>query len=112
MSAGLSVRIRKRLPGFTLDVAWEAGDEVGVDLRGVPRLHRELLRDLPVDQDHELVRLVQALDQLVAVAHEADADVVVAVLGEGVREPEAAPGAVGEPVDAFFLGHVGEFLTT
>jgi molybdate transport system ATP-binding protein len=30
MSARLDVRIRKELPGFTLDVQWSAGDGVAV----------------------------------------------------------------------------------
>ena len=62
------------------------------------RLNREQLDALPVQQHFQFVRLRQALDVFVAVAGQADLDLVLAVLREGVTNERAAAGADGQPV--------------
>ena len=61
---------------------------------------------LAVEQHLQLVRLAQALDVLVAVARQADLDLVLAVLREGVADQRAAARAERQPLDVLLLRDV------
>ena len=60
-----------------------------------------------VEEDFDLVRFLEALDLLVAVAGEADLNLVVAVLRKRVGDERAAARAEREALDVFLLGDVG-----
>jgi len=85
--------------------------QVFVDVRVVlpagRRLDRERLNVLAVDQHLEVVRLVQALDHLVAVTGEANLDVVVAVARERVADQRAPARAQRQAFDVLLLRNVG-----
>ena len=70
------------------------------------RFHREHLHALAVEQQLDLVRLAQPFDVLVAVARQADLDLVLAVLRERVVDDRAAARADGQAVDVLLLREV------
>ena len=61
---------------------------------------------LAVEQNLERMRFVQALDVLVAVARQAELDLILAVLREGVRDQCPAACADWQALDVIFLGDV------
>jgi hypothetical protein len=73
---------------------------------GCGRRQHERGLALAVEQDLQLVRLLQALNVLVAVPGQADLDLVVAVLGEVVRDQGSAARADRQSFDVLFLGDV------
>ena len=70
------------------------------------RRHRERRLSLAIQQHLQLMRLAQALDVLVAVARQAELDLVFAVLGERIRDHRPAARPDRQPVDVFLLGEV------
>ncbi len=77
--------------------------DAGLALR---RLHREQLHPLAIEQQLELVRLAQAFDVLVAVARQANLDLVLAVQREGVVDQRAAARAERQAVEVLLLREV------
>ena len=67
---------------------------------------RERRHSLAIQQHLQLMRLAQALDVLVAVPRQADLDLVLAVLREGVRDQGPAARADRQPFDVLLLGEV------
>ncbi len=70
------------------------------------RRHREQLHALPIQQQLQLVRLVQALDFFVPVPRQTDLDVVLAVSREVVRKHGAAARPHGKALHLLLLGEV------
>ena len=70
-------------------------------------LHREELQPLLVQQELELVRLVQPLDMLVAVARQTNLNVVLAVSRERVVNQRAAARAEGQAFEVLLLREIG-----
>ena len=60
---------------------------------GAGRLDRGEGDAIAVDEELDIVRAFEALDLLVAVALEADLDLIIAVAGKQIRDRNAAAGA-------------------
>ena len=73
-----------------------------------PRRRRdgERLHPLAVEQHLQLVRFVQPFDLLVAIARQADLDLVLAILREGVGNQRTAARAQRQPFDVLLLRQV------
>ena len=71
------------------------------------RLHREHLDALAIEEQLEIRGVVQPFDVLVAIARQADLELVLAVHRERVLDERAAARADGQPFDVLFLREVG-----
>src|SRR5690349_18526061 len=70
------------------------------------RLHREQLDALAIEQQLQIGGVVEPLDVLVAIARQANLELVVAVHREGVVDERAAARADRQPFDVFFLREI------
>ena len=76
---------------------------VPVTLRGA---HLKSSGGVTIEQDFEFVGFVQAFDHLVAVARQADLDLILAVSGERVSDERSTARAEWKVCDVLFLREV------
>ncbi len=71
------------------------------------RLYREQLDALTVELHFQLVRLAEAFDLFIAVAHQADLNLVLAILRKLVRDRDPAARADRQSVEVRILRNIG-----